>query len=335
MRRVAYLALLVAASLAACDSKSTSTPSVELQAVAGLGPSMRFLERMAEAPLKVAYSGKRRLVFDYAVDGQPEHMDYTEMVYSDGHGQFLITPGDVAAPPMTDAQRQVFMLLQSARDSFLYLHRDFRIREVALFEQNYSLDVLPDRTTVAGRSCVVMDVQSLAGGGSLYRVEVDPKTGLVMRCRETVNGAAVATVEFMTFTLNPDLTGVELHGARFDVEPIVEQTAQAQLGFPVQWPRLLPHGYQLVRAARIDAPGGPWVNATYGDGAEQVFYLFTDQPTAPMLHGSSPMQPAHTVRVYQIGPWTAAEGVFGNKRCAVVGKVGETALLDMIQSAME
>jgi hypothetical protein len=181
-----------------------------------------------------------------------------------------------------------------------------------------------------------MDVQSLAGG-SLYRVEVDPKTGLVMRWRETANHVVVATVEFETFTLTPDLSGVELHGPRFEVEPLSTNAAtQAQqMGFAFQLPQLLPDGYRLVRAERIETPAGPWVSATYGDGAEQIFYLFTDEPSAPTLHGSSPVQPAHVVRLFQVGPWTAAEGEFGNKHCAAVGKVGESALLDMIQSAIE
>lgn len=335
MKRLPIVSLLFVASLAACDAKPVGTDTSELQATVGLTPTLRFLESIAEAPLKVAYSGKRRVVFDYVVDGQSQHMDYTEQVYSDGHGQFLVEPDAVAAPPMTDEQRQVFLLLQRARDSFFYLHRDFRIRDLEIFQRNYTINALPDRTTVAGRSCVAMDIERQSESASVYRVEVDPKTGLVMRWRETAfRGVVVATVEFESFTLNPDLTGIVLHGPRFAVEPLSTDGSAAQMGFPVQLPRLLPGGYQLTRAERIDAPSGPWVSVTYGDGAEQIFYLFTHRPSVPTLHGSTGPN-ANVVRVYQIGPWTAAEGEFGNTRCTAVGKVGETALLDMIQSAIE
>jgi outer membrane lipoprotein-sorting protein len=335
MKRLPIISLLLLASLAACDAQPASTDTSEMQATIGLTPTVRFLESIAEAPLKVTYHGKRRVVFDYVVDGQSQHMDYTEQVYSDGHGQFLVDPDTVAAPAMTDEQRQFFLLLQRARDSFFYLHRDFRIRDLELFQRNYTINVLPDRTTVAGRSCVAMDIERQSENASVYRIEVDPKTGLVMRWRETTfSGAVVATVEFETFTLSPDLSGVALHGPRFAAEPLSTDGAAAQMGFPVRLPRLLPNGYQLTRAERVDTPSGPWVSVTYGDGAEQIFYLFTHRPSVPTLHGGA-LPNANIVRVYQIGPWTAAEGEFGNRRCTAVGKVGETALLDMIQSAIE
>jgi outer membrane lipoprotein-sorting protein len=292
---------------------------------------VRFLESIVEAPLKVTYSGKRRVVFDYRVDGQTQHMDYTEQVYSDGHGEFLVEPDAVTAPPMTTEQHDVFVMLQRVRDSFFYLHRDFRIRDLPLFQRNYSINVLPGPTTVAGRACVAMDIERLEGNPSVYHVEVDPKTGLVMRWRETTaDGVVVANVEFESFTLTPDFTGHDLHGPRFAVEPLETD----KLPFPVKLPRLLPEGYQKLRAERIEGPSGPWVSVTYGDGAEQIFYLYTHRPEVATLHGSS-VQNSNVVRVYQIGPWTAAEGEFGSNRCTVVGKVGETALLDMIQSAIE
>lgn len=335
MKRLPIVSLLILASLSACDGSSTSTDTSEMQATVGLTPTVRFLESIVEAPLKVTYSGQRRVVFDYVVDGQAQHMDYTEQVYSDGHGQFLVEPADVTAPPMTSEQRDVFLMLQRVRDSFFYLHRDFRIRDLPLFKRNYSVSVLPGPTMVAGRSCVAMEIERLSDNSSVYRVEVDPKTGLVMRWRETTpDGVVVANVEFETFTLTPDFTGHDLHGPRFAVEPLDTEGSGTQLPFPVKLPRLLPDGYQLIRAERIEGPSGPWVNVTYGDGAEQIFYLYTHLPAVATLHGS-PVQNANVVRVYQIGPWTAAEGEFGNRRCTVVGKVGETALLDMIQSAIE
>lgn len=329
-------AALFVAVLAACDAGTASAPE---QANATLAPTFRFLESIVDAPMKVAYSGKRRVVFDYLVDGQNQHLDYTEQVYSDGGGKYLIDSVTVIAPAMTDEQRDVFVMMQRARDSFSYLHRDFRIRDLALFEQNYALTVLPRRTTVAGRTCVVMDVRNQSAGTNRYRIEVDPETGLVMRWRETAtDGAIVATVEFQSFTLNPDLTHVSLHGTQFAVEPLVPATIPAQMGFPVLLPRLLPHGYQLTRAERISEQSGPWARVTYGDGVEQIFYLYADVSPSVVPHTAATPDPlfgAPVVWVYQIGPWTAVQGQFGNKRCSAVGKVSESALLDMIQSAIE
>lgn len=334
-------ALLLAAYTSACDSSQATSSS---QIGVTLTPPPSFLSSIVDAPMTVAYSGKRRVTFHYAVEGQAQVLDYTEQVYSNGHGQYLVDPSEVASPAMTVEQHEVFGLMQKARDSFFYLHRDFCIRDLALFQQNYAVSARSQNTTVAGRACVALDVRPQSADVNRYRIEVDPQTGLVLRWREFADdGATVALVEFLDFTLNPDLTNVPLHGPQFAVEPLDLATSHAQLGFDVRVPRLLPNGYQLLRTDKLQ-PGtapdtSPWARLTYGDGVEQIFYLYTEVPPSqsvlPGVTSNDPLNGAHVVWTYAIGPWTVAVGEFGRKRCSVMGKVGEAPLLDMIQSAIE
>ena len=300
-----------------------------------------FLERIPSAPTSVAYSGTRLAHFEYAVNGVSKTLEYTERVFSDGHGKFTIVPGDVTQPAMDARALEVFRLLQENREAFFFRHRDFCIRDLALFEHNYIVSDLGTLITVCGRPCAWVEVKSRVAGRETYRAAIDPKNGLVMRSEEYSSaGQLLARVEFTDFTLVPDLSGISFHeDIPFESLDLGRDTTP-QIGFRVDAPTLIPAAYQLEKADKVEAGGRSWARITYGDGLQEIFVLDSvdAQRAEDPLKASQPaVRAGHTrtaVHVLHIGPWLVAEGEFGPRHLIVMGKAGEPALLDMLQSAL-
>lgn len=333
----------IALPLAGCDTRAGlgTAPAASLPFTTTSG-SPSFLEKIPEAPMNTAYGGVRRVYFDYSVNDVPVTIDYTERVISDGHGQFTVIPLQVTQPAMSAQAQDLFKLLQMHREGFLYRHRDFRIRDLALFEQNYSVTDLGSPVTVCGRSCAWLEIRRLSGGQSYHRVAVDLANGLILRGEEFANaGQLEARVEFTEFTLTPDFAGVEFHAEQLAPHALdLNSDTAAQIGFEVHAPTLLPAAYQLEKSEMIDDGTQEWARLTYGDGAEQIFFLdsvnldaggSSQNPTNP---GNQPGAPKRTVHVFHFGPWIVAQGTIHSRRLIAVGKTDESALLRMLQSAL-
>jgi hypothetical protein len=329
--------------LGACGNQP-STPASQSSPNAPMvqtGSAPSFLERIPSAPTSVAYSGTRRAHFEYAVNGVSKTLEYTERVFSDGHGKFTIVPGDVAQPAMDARALEVFRLLQENREAFFFRHRDFCIRDLALFEHNYIVSDLGTQITVCGRPCAWVEVKSRVDGRETYRAAIDPKNGLVMRSEEYSSaGQLLARVEFTDFTLAPDLSGISFHeDIPFEALDLGRDTTP-QIGFRVDAPTLIPAAYQLEKADKVEAGGRSWARITYGDGLQEIFVLDSvdAQRSEDPLKASQPaVRAGHTrtsVHVLHIGPWFVAEGEFGPRHLIVMGKAGEPVLLDMLQSAL-
>jgi MucB/RseB N-terminal domain len=335
--------------LAGCGSSSGSgAPD------AAITQSTRtLLERIPDAPMNVAYSGTRHVSLHYAQDGVPNVLDYDENVASDGHGHFSIVPGQVTAPPMTDAQRQFFAILQERRDGFFYRYRDFRIRDWRTFLQNWRVVDTGSHEVVAGRSTDVLEVRrnegtSTEGARVWYRAWIDPETALVLRADEfDASNRLVSHTEFLTFTLTPDLSGLALHGDRnpgAPFDPSADTTAS--LGFRVLVPTILPEGYRLERAESLSVgnageDSGTWARLGFGDGVDELFFLQTvageDQAQIAGHPGSGSIGPdagPRSVRVFQVGLWTVVQGQFQGVRAVVMGKTDVPSLLRMLKSAV-
>jgi hypothetical protein len=320
-----------------------NSPMVQtgVQTGAQSGATAPFLERIPDAPTSVAYSGTRRAYFEYAVNGVPKTLEYTERVFSDGHGKFTIIPGDVAQPAMSARELEVFRLLQESHEAFFFRHRDFRIRDLALFEHNYVVTDLGTQITVCGRPCAWVEVKSRIDGRETFRAAIDPTNGLVMRSEEYSSaGQPLARVEFTEFTLAPDLSGIAFH-EDIPFEPLdLHRDTTPQLGFQVNAPTSIPAAYQLERADKVAAGGRNWARITYGDGVQELFVLDSvdpkraeeaqkaAQPTGRTAHARD------AVRVLHVGPWIVAEGEFGPRTLIVMGKTSEPVLLGMLQSAL-
>lgn len=347
LRVLGSLALggLLAIGLAGCGSRSGAGAVPD----AAVSPSARsFLDKIPDAPMTVAYAGTRHVELHYTENGVPSVLEYDENVASDGAGHFAIVPGRVQAPPMTAEQLQFFAILQERRDGFFYRYRDFRIRDVRTFLQNWRVLDTGAQETVAGRSTEVLEIRRNQSALEWYRAWIDPETGLVMRADEyDSSNHLVGSTEFETFTLTPDLSGFALHGDRNPGTPFDPATdTSGNLGFRVLVPTLLPDGYRLERAESLSVANagnesGTWARLGFGDGVDELFFLQTAAAGHPSqaagLPGSgSPSLDVgpRSVRVFQVGLWTVVQGQFLDVRAVVIGKTDLQSLLRMLKSAI-
>jgi hypothetical protein len=359
------IALIWIASCSRTDPNVDHASSERTAAVA----THPFLESIADATFKIAYSGTRHVRLTYVVEGAPKVLEYDETVSSDGHGKFAIVPGKVESPEMSADQAAFFAILQERRDGFFYRYRDFRIRDWKAFLRNWSVQDQGLRESVAGRACVVLEFRRRrdeSGGradetGAHYRAWIDPETALVLRAQEfDASGAQVSLVEFRDLTLAPDLSNVALHADRSEpkrFDPDADTTAT--LGFPLLRPKILPEGYRVERAEIVRASGSSasdtsaadesaratpagsvpdrWARIEYGDGVDEIFFLQSAVPDAAEASTTPEERDlgSRYVRILHVGPWTVLQGRFDRTQSIVMGKVDEDALLRMLKSAVQ
>lgn len=351
--RVAVLCVLVAAGSTSC-SRTDAVSTLESAASQPNQPkasALGLVDRIHHARLTVAHAGRRLVEYMLPSAGSAATLSYEEDVIADGQGHFSLTPASVRMPAMNANQRDTFDLLQKQREGFFFSYRDFGVRHRQLFAQNYRIVELPTRSTVAGRSCVEIEVRRVDHASTWYLVDVDEESGLVLRHREyTLEGHMLARAEFLDFTTAPQLDGVEWHdsGAE-DTRKKLAPGAEAVLGFAPASPSFLPSGFQLLETDVVEADGKSWIRRTYGDGVESLFLLHADAGAAPRTRAlvSTPSAsgdesvlsatdapPLLKVRLCQVGPWTLAEANAGLEQIFVVGKLGEADVVRVLQSAL-
>jgi hypothetical protein len=333
----------MALSLSGCSDHAApgDAPSTS-QMFASASTARPFLEKVPDGPFDTMYGGTRHVVFSYHVNDVPLTLDYTEQVYSDGQNHFSVEPLQINQPQMSAPAADLFKVLQMHRESFLYRHRDFRIRDMALFLGNYLVSDLGPGVTVCGRSCAWLDMRRQSSATEYFHVAVDLANGLVLRCEEyAIAGQLEASVEFTQFTLAPDLSHVEFYPEDLLTQPLdLQSDTLPQIGFPVHVPSLLPNAFQLEKSESVDDGTQKWARIVYGDGAEQVFFLYSVDPAPPSTnqqsgpgHHDDPAK--HSVSVFHFGPWIVAQGHIDRQRLIAVGKTDESTLLQMIQSALQ
>ncbi len=360
--RFARLALALLASLAASCSRTHAPASASVMAAQGGGETLALthqpsiLARMYTAPGTVRHGGLRRLRFQYEIAGATQLLTYEERVTADGNGHFALDPVRVGQPAMTEAQAEVFELTQKGREGFFFRYRDFGVRHRQLFDANYRVVDLGSNPLVAGRACREFEVERIAGATVKYRLAVDVETALVLRSIELQGGVEVARAEFVDFTLQPATNDVAWFDAQFEGRTFDSNSAAAShLGFTPVAPRYLPAGYQHMHSEILDVSGEAWVRRTYGDGVESLLLLhkaahgggsdatWTDgkplsrNPTTAdaLATPPAPIGPVtYKIRVLNAGPWTVAEVLRGEEQIFVVGKMGEDAVLRVLESTL-
>lgn len=224
--RALFAAFGLSLALAACDSNQGETPTLEVFADDSSGlltvkdsDGVSFLERVVAAPRTVSFEGVRRLTFaptttpsidDEATAGDSEFSNpghrtvYLEQVWADGEGHFTVTPLDLIEPFLPVDEADQFLVLQQQRERFLYLHRDFQIRNLALFQENWSLEVLDDDAEFLGRPALLVNVQRKQDvlQERSYHVTFDAETGLVLSYTELDDrGRTVSLVTYESLTV--------------------------------------------------------------------------------------------------------------------------------------
>jgi hypothetical protein len=245
---------------------------------------------------------------------------------------------------MGDSDR--FHLLQRVREGFVFLNRDFAVRDQALNERNWRWRRLDEPAQIAGRLCERFRVERRDPDGVAYEVSIDaedgPTRGMVLAYREfDSRGNPVCALEYESLELEPDLTGAIWHRPSNDERALDHRRDLAeQVEADVLVPRLAPRGYELRGAATIeDGDGQRWLKLTYLDGIEPLFFLQALPVDAPSGRAGTRREAAltpeaGTISVYQMGRASVLQGTLQGHRLIVVGKVGEAELLDLIESAL-
>ncbi len=329
----AALSLSLVLSLAACDSGSQVESEQRGDGLLAVEhtSSPSFLALVPDAPERVPHAGLRRVEVHVDVDGQPTSLVYLERVTADGHGRYAIELVQVDQPSMTPSQLEIFEELQRARQGFFFKYRDLRIRDLELFLQNYTVEVLPAMPLVAGVECVEIDVHPRLPRGAQYRMAIDTRTGLVMRAVERdANGQVIASSAFEEFTPNPGPSAAQFFVERYPGTPLAG--APLPPGFVPAAPQILPEGYREITSDLLEVAGDHYVRRVYGDGLENLFFLQRREP--PSSSGQSAESATYRVRLAQLGAWRVAELVQTRGSLFVLAKVSEAEVLEFLRSAL-
>lgn len=324
------LALLAAACLALSLYGCSEAPAVAdsaPQAMQG-GGQPSFLGLIADAPFRTRFHARRRVWQQYGDPQNPQTLEYTEEVWSDGQGGFAVTPEQLISPQLSPAAQQVFLLMQKSHESFVYRLRDFRVRELQAFLSGYQLQTLGGHFVVAGQACERLRVSSIAPSPSTWELDVLPANGLVLGVREySRNGQLVSSVETLEYDTTKSTSNLHQD---LPTTPFTAANAQQVLGFPTFAPRFVPHGFQLVASEKLSANGENWARYSYSDGAETFFVLHRRE--ALVLTNHDDPAGRNPIRILQVGRWTVAQASAGRDRLIAMGRESANVLADVLTS---
>lgn len=316
-------AAVLCSALAACSGASSPTAEVEHATALVNGPE--FYSSMPTAPFQTKYRGQRRLEFHFVQSGVDTVLEYREEVGADGDGKFAIETLEVLSV-LDDPD--LFLILQDNRQGFTYRYRDFRVRDLELFNQNYSFVVVDGSTRVANTPCVQIRVQRRDNPVRYYTADIHARSGLVLRWeeREIAADRLLGRMEFETFELDADTSDMDLRDQLFPATPIdLGGDTGAQVGFEVLQPAELPAGFEVEIAESFDDDlGQTWAKLVYTDGVDRIVYMHRAQTLGDF--------PPDLMYLLPVGLWTAVFGDLNGYPLIVMGKVPERELLDMIAS---
>jgi len=339
MSRPKLLLLALVAGLLFCGCGASS--------ISG-SAEMDLIQMVQNAPHQVRHSGIRRIESYYNLDGNHDNLVYRERVQTDGKGRFAITPLGSTQGGLPSAV--AFKAVQLARAGFHQRYRDFLVRDLVAFLDNYELKSQSGIVAVAGRDCLQVDVARQDGSAS-YEVALDIETGLVLRYREfDATGVLYSMMEYESYDAQPNLVGVQFHQESNQESPL---TTVSALGFQPLVPKLLPDSaFRFLEASVVTDPstGTRMAKLTYTDGVETVFFLDAGPDGNPRTSAATPKASAgfqaagyssgmgpglsDEVRVFHEGPLTVVWGDVEGHGLYLVGKASQSELLQMFESAL-
>jgi hypothetical protein len=337
MSRARIALALLGLLAAACERIPAPQPEAQALQVAPAAGLPLFAR--ADPRLTVAHRAVRKIEFPQMIGpGGSFH----ERLTTDGHGHFSIQPIDMREFPSFEWDR--FELVQHAREGFLFRYRDFVVRDPEQFERTWTTTNLGPAPNVAGRTCQLYRVERTVGEPREYELSIDEQTGLVLASREfDAAGRIFAAMTYESIELAPDLGPVAWH-ERSNAEQALDLRStfeQPPAQRPLR-PRLIPAGYRELAAATVqDGDGKTWLELTYSDGVEPLFFLqalaHATKPTVarggPLSANGIPDSPS-SVTVFQLGRALAIQGEVDDHELMVIGSAPEAELLDLIESSL-
>jgi hypothetical protein len=344
--------VLLALALGSCGGNVAFSSEQELAAETLPEPTLvALLQASVVAPYSTRYSGVRRLeaLVSSLEPGapSPETLAYRELVAADGGGNFALETLELLSfvpdPPLFEA-------LQETRAGHNYRYRDFAVRDLAALLENYQVRDLDTESSVAGRACRSLELSRQDGSGSLYRVDLDAETGLVLRsCELDPTGMVLARMEFESYDADPDLGSVAWFVPAEEERALDAAAPLApQAGFEVLEPTQAPRGYRRFKAALLaDHAGSRWIKQAFTDGVEPLFFLHQESAEAVQAEAAVAPAPgfgldagavaeggsegADELWVYPIGRLTAVQGRLREREVIALGKLDSEALLDLLE----
>jgi len=312
-----------------------------------VSPTNLELLARPERWLEVVHVGRRRVTF---YDESGGSSSFIERVATDGSGRFSIEPVEALTPLELDWGS--FHLRQVSRQGFIFRHRDFAIRDVQLFQENWTLEELGYNSTVAGRRCDLLRARRVdAPNAPSYQLLID-SAGLLLAYREfDSDEQLMSEMRYLSFTDDPSQ---EVLDEIIWYEPALDENLELDWNAPLgaQVPRLngkslfvprwLPSGFSLRRASYSRLGEDFWLRLNYTDGVETLLYASTlpgdsssDSSDAP---GIDPPNVAdgqpESVRTYSIGRIAALQGVLRHRQVMALGKTDAELLVDLVQSSL-
>lgn len=328
MSKLWLLPVLALLSFAAACSKGADASSPQMLTMSTGGSQPSFLDRMPRAPFVTRYYARRRVVQSVPGSGV---LEYTEKVWADGQGGFTVQPEQLLQPQLPTAQANLFLLLQTGREGFMYRVRDFAVQDVRLLLREYTIEAIGTHIAVAGQSCERLRVRSLKPQSNYFELDVPAQTGLILRSVEfTPQGVEVGRVETLEYSATPDLTGLTMH-QDIPSQDLDLSNTTAQLGYQLRAPTYIPAGFELSHAERLDVAGEVWARLAFHNGAEQAFLLHRKLPGGPSM--AEPVE-KHNLRVFRLGAWTLLQATVNQHRFIAAGRLAEEQLRLMIESAL-
>lgn len=355
MRALSFAPALLAAAglvLAGCGDVgtfadvSTSDDGSDKSSKASGGVGLSELLLRADGVLDAAaFRGVRRVAQLHGASAgvTPELLEVREEVAGNGVGQFAIDLLDVIALPST-IESSLFPVTHARSVDVYWRTRDFRIRGLALAEQNYTFTELPGTVMVAGYGCRRIDVRrnnAIGGRPGHYVIDIEPSTGFVLASRELDDqGQELHSMTYESISFRPDFTGLELRSGAFASSSLdLTSSLDGVVGFQVLVPDVLPQGFELAEAVHFAVPdsftanvesylvGGEWVRFTATDGIESVTFAHgsTMSATAGVV--------ASSLRVVSEGAWEYGFGRVAGVSFVVAGRVDAQDLRRLVESA--
>lgn len=294
---------------------------------AGAREGADLLTRLVEGALPT-HRGMRRVELTESANS-PFTLIYREEISVSDEGRFAIDPVEVVQPQMSPSKRELFLLMQKTREGFFYRHRDFRIRNLGRFLDQYKVTQSPGVVFVANRECLELDIRKNDELGSRYVICVDPLTGLCLRTEEfDENGFLLGLYEYESLDLSPSFAA-DLSGGPTACTSISESETSTQVLDPL-W---IPEGYASQATEEIvDAMGVQWVRHRFTDGAEPLFLMHDLRPAGSVPVNRATGNALTRVWAHKVGAWTVVEGVAGDTHLVAIGKRPEADLIAIIGS---
>ena len=267
------LVLLTAWAVSACgqggapEAVGSSTLSIGVDDRPYLRVSPTSLELLARPDhwLEIVHVGHRRVTF---YDEAGNSSSFIERVASDGSGRYSIEPVEAVTPLDTDWDS--FHLHQVSRQGFIFRHRDFAIRDIQLFQENWKLEELEYNSTVAGRRCDLFRASRKdAPNAPTYQLLIDG-AGLLLAYREFDGQDQLKSeVRYLSFTDEPSQETLDeiiwyepVLDSNLELDPNsqLEPQVPGLNGKSLFVPRWLPSGFALRRASHSRLGADYWLD---------------------------------------------------------------------------